>query len=203
MATDSFSGAAVGAVIAALGYFGKTSVDAWRDWRRSQAERRNRLLRLASLVDASKVAYVVQAKHRDSLEALLIKNHPAALSVSGQGYEALFSAMHKEFTDPEAELHQIIRGITCYALRPINLATSTWLEADVDFRTYHDADEVRQQLAQKLNLLAGHLVLWHAKYETWIPDRPEHALVYLADEREHGLGFPEHLDETVYTVLER
>jgi hypothetical protein len=200
MAQDSLSGAAVGAVIAALGYCGKTSVDAWRDWRRGQAERRNRLLRLASLLDASKVAYSIQTKHRDDLAASL-KNHLTAKVPGVQGYEALFSGLFQEFTDQEAELHSIIRGITRYALRPINLVTSTWLEADVDFRTDRSAQGPRQQLAQKLNLLAGHLVLWHAKYEIWIPDRPEHALVYLADEQKHGLGFPEDLERTVHSVL--
>ena len=33
-------------------------------------------------------------------------------------------------------------------------------------------------------------MLWHAKYEAWIPNHPEHALVYMADEKHHGLGFP-------------
>jgi hypothetical protein len=31
----------------------------------------------------------------------------------------------------------------------------------------------------------------------WIQDHPEHALVYLADEKKHGPGFPEGLDESV------
>lgn len=33
-------------------------------------------------------------------------------------------------------------------------------------------------------------LLWNAKYESWIPEQPEHALVYMDDEKRHGVGFP-------------
>jgi hypothetical protein len=46
-----------------------------------------------------------------------------------------------------------------------------------------------------------HLRLWHAKYEAWIPGHPRHALVYLADEEQHGIGFPGGLDQVVDEVL--
>jgi len=51
--------------------------------------------------------------------------------------------------------------------------------------------------------LQAHLLLWLAKYEIWIPASPEHALVYLADEKEHGVGFPRGLDELVDATLKR
>jgi len=46
------------------------------------------------------------------------------------------------------------------------------------------------KLAVFLAQLEAHLVLWVAKYEAWISDQPEHALVFLADEEKHGVGFP-------------
>jgi hypothetical protein len=39
------------------------------------------------------------------------------------------------------------------------------------------------------------------KYETWIPRNPKHALVYMADEQQHGLGFPDGIDQLVDEVL--
>jgi hypothetical protein len=40
-------------------------------------------------------------------------------------------------------------------------------------------------------------VFMDGDYEIWIPDYEEHALVYLADERRQGIGYPAGLDETV------
>jgi hypothetical protein len=61
--------------------------------------------------------------------------------------------------------------------------------------------EHEAKLAELLNQLDAHLVLWLAKYESWIPNRPDHALVYLADEQLHGLGFPQGLDDAFSYVL--
>jgi hypothetical protein len=45
--------------------------------------------------------------------------------------------------------------------------------------------------------------LWQAKYSTWMtPEKPEHALVYMAEEVERGVIFPRELDETVKKLLE-
>ena len=42
---------------------------------------------------------------------------------------------------------------------------------------------------------------WHAKYEALLPSMPEHALVYLADEEKHGIGFPTGIDKIVAEAL--
>lgn len=52
-----------------------------------------------------------------------------------------------------------------------------------------------------LNLLASHLMLWHAKYEAWIPSNNKHALLYMEDEEEHGLGFPHGVDDIIAGAL--
>jgi hypothetical protein len=52
------------------------------------------------------------------------------------------------------------------------------------------ASSRKRELAEELFALEIHLTLWHAKFESWIPGHPEHALVYLDDEKAHGLGFP-------------
>ena len=60
---------------------------------------------------------------------------------------------------------------------------------------------VGSKLGQQLNTLDAHLLLWLAKYETWIPEHPDNALVYLADEEQHGVPFPHGIEDTVGDVL--
>jgi len=77
-----------------------------------------------------------------------------------------------------------------------------WLRGDVRHRIIsQQRDEREIRLAELLNQLDAHLLLWLAKYKRWMPDRPDHALVYLDDEERHGLGFPTGLDQAVEAVL--
>jgi glycogen synthase len=72
----------------------------------------------------------------------------------------------------------------------LNEELLAWLKADSVFKS-GIAPVVRQcELAEQLFALEIHLLLWHAKYKVWIPGYPEHALVYMEDENQHGLGFP-------------
>ena len=87
------------------------------------------------------------------------------------------------------------------ALRPTTQALSEWLRRDTFYKSHEPGDRRRGRLAQVLATLDAHLTLWHAKYEAWIPEEPAHALVYLADESKHGLGFPTGLDEEVARAL--
>ena len=83
-------------------------------------------------------------------------------------------------------------------MEPIGFAV---LRADIYHRTMRGKTEDEARLALLLNQLDAHLLLWLAKYEGWIPNRPDHALVYLADEQQHGLGFPRGVDEAVDAAL--
>ncbi len=108
--------------------------------------------------------------------------------------------------DKEKDLHTIIRGQTINAMRPINLDLSKWL-ADDDFykislgRTGSARIRQRADLGSLLASLEVHLRLWHAKYDSWMMDHPEHALVYLADEERHGPPFPRGLDDLVANLV--
>src|SRR5262245_22619771 len=60
-------------------------------------------------------------------------------------------------------------------------------------------------LSQLISRLEVHLLLWRANYEIWIPDNikhnERHCLVFLADEAEHGVGFPHGIEEVVRKQL--
>ena len=195
---------ALGAVIAAGGFVAKQLVHEWMGWRRRRERRHARLLQLSSLLKSTGYAFSIQAKHRDRLAVLLCASHPdRSRLLQADGYEQLFSILSKILAPgtEEFELHALIRGLTIYALKPSNRAISRWLAEDIDFRTQTGATGHRGELAAELNLLASHLLSWHAKYEMWIPNHPEHALVYLADEQEHGVGFPKGIEASVQKVL--
>jgi hypothetical protein len=186
--------ALVAAVIAALGYVGRLTVDAWRSWRLRRAEDFAKLLRLQAHLAASGAAFRVQRELAGRLADMLRHNHAADLP-HGAGLERLFTVLHDRFSPEEAELHLVIRGYTEHALRPVNASMAEWLNTDTSYRTLLNKKGIDAQLAHRLNQLDAHLLLWHAKFEAWIPGRPEHALVYLDDEERQGLGFPRRTDQ--------
>lgn len=192
--------AVAGAVIAALGYVAKLAIEGWSAWRRARAERLGRLLELASLLHASSEGFFYQKRLVDRLEESLRTKHPE-IAPDRSGFERHFAGAFGSFTPDEAELHGLIRSMTMHSLRPTNQAMSAWLQTDLSYRTARAEPGIRGELAAKLNRLDTHLRLWHAKYEAWIPEHPQHALVYLADEENHGIGFPPGLDETVEKLL--
>jgi hypothetical protein len=128
------------------------------------------------------------------------EKHPD-LAGTEEGYERTFSKAYKVFTPEEKELHAIIRSITIHSLCTTNQSLSDWLKNDTYFKAQRPSKGIYGELAMQLATLEAHLILWHAKYETWIPETPEHALVYLADEEKHGVGFPSGIDEIVRKTL--
>jgi len=197
-----FGAAMIGAMIAALGYVAKLGVEEWATWRAARAVRLARLLRLHALLGASGIAFLVQRQHADRLAAMLRANHPEC-ETEREGLDRLFVRLYDQFTSDESDLHAIIRGVTEHTLRPLNQALLQWLLEDLTYRTAGPGDTLGSQLAAKLNQLEAHLLLWLAKYEIWIPAKPLHALVYMADEQSHGVGFPSGIDELVLNVLGR
>jgi GH35 family endo-1,4-beta-xylanase len=103
----------------------------------------------------------------------------------------------------EKAVELIERGYSVVTQQDVNEAMLKWLDGETYFtgQTFEDAEYAR--LATLLPQLHAHLLLWRAKCRMWIPDHPEHALVYMADEAEHGLGFPTGLDDAVDEVLKR
>lgn len=195
--------AVIGALIALFGFVGKTLYQWWLDLRREKAGKLARLLELASLLRASWIIYTVQNTHARNLYKLLQQNHPGAVSPN-YGFDEAFTRLHHQFTLDEAELHQLIRGMTEHAMRPINEAIYHWLKNDIHFKTASipAADKKKRLLAERLYDLEAHLILWEAKYKTWIPNEPKHALVYLDDEKAHGIAFPFDIEKVIKDVVQ-
>jgi hypothetical protein len=147
------------------------------------------LQNLESLLKATGALFQLQQAQVKSLMEMLKQNHPKEFS-GNEGYEDAMARCYSVMNDKERELHGIIRAYTEHSLRKVNQAMSDWCSADKYFKTRVAPSGRKRELAEELFALEIHLTLWHAKYESWIPDHPEHALVYLDDEKAHGLGFP-------------
>jgi hypothetical protein len=192
--------AVIGAVIAALGYVGKLIIEFCQSIFEAQNTRRARLVELQSLLRSAWVSFAVQNDHAKRLLSMVQEQHVDVVA-GEKGYERIFSKAYKVFTPDEKALHAIIRSITIHSLRQTNLSLSNWLKTDMYFKAQKSSQAILGDLAEKLAVLEAHLILWHAKYEAWIPDTPEHALVYLADEEAHGIRFPSGIDEVVSKAL--
>lgn len=189
------------AIIGAIGWFWKTIYD-WREQRRQlSAERLASLQQLSTLLDTSRRVFEIQAKQRNRLLELLKKNHPDKVDTSA-GYDAVFEKLYDEFTPDEKELHGVIRAMTVNAMRKLNLDISDWLKGDDSFKTRAVSIRKQDDLSDQLRKLELHLALWHAKYQYWIPEKLKHALVYLGDEKEHGIKFPTEVEEVVDEAIQ-
>ena len=199
---DWLGTALVGAVLAALGYVFKLFIELYQSFQERQRTKRARLIELQSLLRATNVAFTIQKKHAINLTHWIKTNRPEVLQKL-TGYEGIIAGAFNHLNPEGKELHSIIRSITVNALYPANKAVLEWLRDDTVFKATKSKDPVFSKLAAELATMDSHLALWMAKYEAWIPLHPEHALVYMADEEDHGLGFPKGIDKLVEGAVNR
>jgi hypothetical protein len=181
--------ALLAALIAALGFLGKTATDLILSLNQVARDRRSRLVELYALIRAGDAAFAAQRDLRLRL-AQLLKQRLAGSVDLPQAHERLFAATFAVMEEEERQLHALIRSITVHTFYPLNQALLAWLRSDLYFRAASPQNRTLGELAVYLARLEAHLILWIAKYEAWIPEHPEHALVYLADEDQHGIAFP-------------
>jgi hypothetical protein len=170
----------IAAIIAALGYVAKLAIEELSRWRSIGRERRSNLVALQSLLLASKRVFEIQNELVRRLSNEIEATHP---DLTGP-YDEILASAYTRMDERQKLIHGLIRAYTMNAMRPLNLAMIDWLARDTHFKGSTD------DLASNLQTLEAHLLLWRAKYEFWIPDKPERAFVYMLDESEHGIGFP-------------
>jgi hypothetical protein len=193
--------ALLAASLATLGFVGKQILEWVGAVRGARRTRRARLVTLLSLLNGSAAVFRVQAVLRDRLFKAVTERKPE-LSKIQSGYEAVFSTAFPSMTNEERQLHALIRGYTTSGLKPLNEAIIQWLQADTEFKLACSRRRIHVDLAQQLAALESHLLMWLAKYAAWIPETPAHALVYLADEEDHGVPFPHGIERTIGEALD-
>jgi hypothetical protein len=179
----------IGAIMAVAGY-------AWKSWIENRERKRkeragiiSKLEELKSLLDTSRYLFSMQQVQVQRLMESLRHNHPAEYA-KAEGYDERMARCFPKLNDDEKALHGIIRAYTQHSMRRVNEAIQRWLDTDEQFKTGRVQSSRKQALADRLRELEMHLLLWQAKLEYWLPANPGHALVYMEDERAHGLGFP-------------
>jgi hypothetical protein len=182
--------AIIGAVLASLGFLGTRLIDWISAIRAERRARRARLVDLLALLRAGDVAFKIQSENRNRLLARLERRAPE-LRKRAWGFDKIFARTYPSMTPAELDLHAVVRTITMHTLQPLNEGLLAWLQADHEFKVHRPGKGDRARLATYLADLEAHLLLWRSKYQAWIPTHPERALVYLADERRHGLPFPD------------
>jgi hypothetical protein len=192
--------ALIGAIVAALGYVAKLLLDWWGHFSDVRSEQRARLLELSSLLRASRALFLVQNAQVRRLSEMLRARLPNERA-KFKGFEAAMSALYPQMTSEEKELHIIIRSTTQHGMKHLNQVMLDWLRNDNTYRVAGAKGGLRQDFANALHDLQTHLLMWQAKYEAWIPEHPEHALVYLADEEKHGPGFPSNIHKIITELL--
>ena len=187
------------AAIAALGYVGKLTADFWQERRDTARKRQARLADLLAMLSAGDVAFDVQSALRNRLWRLLTARRP---DLRGLSFDRLFAVAYGDgMTEQERELHTLIRTYTVHMLKPSNDRLLDWIRTDTHFRGLAPTAPRFGDLVRYLPKLEQHLLLWNAKYDAWIPEHPEHCLVYLVDEERHGLEFPPNGTRLVATLL--
>ncbi|CAN7784478.1 hypothetical protein LJR175_008405 [Variovorax sp. LjRoot175] len=191
--------ALVVAIVSGVSFIAKQIYDWIKALAAERRAREARLLTLLSLLLVGRSVFKVQADIRDRLQESIAARDPT-LAASHVGFEAVFSHAFQSLTVQEREMHAVIRGYTVAGLKPINEAALAWLREDTDFKITSAKDPVMQELGEQLRALEAHVQLWLAKFAVWIPETPQHALVYLDDEVKHGVPFPSGIEGTVLAV---
>jgi hypothetical protein len=177
--------AVFGALATALGFLAKLFLEMAKNWNDRRLEERARLVQLQSLLLATYEVFQTQVRLKNRLFDELVKGDA---NLKGKAKEEVFAQLYDRLTPVQKTEHGLIRAYTMKALSPLNEKMADWLTAD----TVHKSRGGK--LGAELRQLEAHLVLWRAKYDFWIPDHPENALVFLAGSSKHGPGFPKEIE---------
>ncbi len=160
------------------------------------------IIELSTLLTTSRIIFITQNKMAQKLVLPLMKQHGDKI-LDGMSINEILAKLYPKFTEDQIAQHKNIRAWSIHLMMPINQEIINWLENDTLFRTTYISakDSTKRLLANKLIELHAHLLLWKGKYNALIPEENSNAIVYLADEERHGIGFPGGLDELIQKMM--
>jgi hypothetical protein len=213
---DSISSAVAGAVATAvlgvIGFLINRLILVPRSRRRDAEMQRVRALHeLKSLLAVSLDTFQNQNFKARMLLSSIEQRHPDIVTYgpSGRslGFDEVFFSSYDVLSRDEMELFQLIRGTTLTTMHDTNSKMLKWIEDNPEFVIVAQPNKPRRKLREKLEELRTHLNQWFDKYAIWIPNNEKRSLVYLADEKDHGIAFPNDMegsiDEALYTLNQR
>jgi len=196
-------GEAIASVVClVLGFTAKSMIDYFRASRAKSVAERDRLFALSDMLAESRSIFLSQNYLARRLMRLLHDRFAEPIRQC-QGFDDAFTKYFDKMNQDEQELHALIRSTTMNSLRQINERLRAWLTDNPELLRKNQSTDEGNRLAKSLNDLQLHLNQWFDKYEAWIPTNKKRTLVYLADEKEQGMGFPEELGPALEVVLKR
>jgi hypothetical protein len=192
--------AIIGAVSAALGFFGKELWSWWNKQRQKKQGRRARLERLDRLLDESGSLFRSQRAQAQRLVESIAHSQPSCIKPN-LSLDQIFSLAYANLSPEELRLHDVIRGVTATSMKRVNSEIVDWLRRDDFFTATTDSPVELKHLAKELRKLRLHLGEWHAKFSSVFELDRTIALNYLADEQEHGTRFPVGIEDVVKQIL--
>ncbi|UCF90517.1 MAG: hypothetical protein JSW39_19780 [Desulfobacterales bacterium] len=192
----------IAAIFSVVGFLGQDIYSEWKAEKVLAEATLDRLQVLSDLLNESKSIFESQNYMAQRLMQMLLENHAKEMPQEALGYDETFYRMREHFLPAEVELQTIIRSTTINSLRRVNQEMSKWLNTDKVFKSRSQPTREREFLAQQLRTLELHLNQWHDKYEAVIPTDKRRSLVYLADEKSHGIGFPKGIEQVVEKVID-
>ena len=199
--SDSAAAAIITLMGGVLGYAGKSFLDFRRKRRLATRSTVAKLLQLFALLEEGRSIFLDQNFKVRRLMQLLRERLPKS-QFSHAGFDETFFRLYPELTDEEREVHSLIRSTTLNSMRRVNLVLRRWLDRNTEITRRDQSDPDRAALAEQLMTLRLHLIQWHDKFEASMNDE-RHSLVYLADEKKQGQGFPKDLEGALARVLGR
>ncbi len=198
---DWLGKAVLAAFFGALGYLGRELHSALKAKRAIRSSRRQRLEQLDALLQEQKALFLSQRGQAERLYESVLETQPAAAQ-PGLSLDQTFSAAYDSLSESQQQLHTIIRGVTATAVHRINAQLLEWLESDTWYKKQEHEIKQLDELSQYLRRLELHLNQWQSKYDSVFESDPKLALSYLADEQQHGTGFPTGIEERVKAALD-
>jgi|WetSurMetagenome_2_1015567.scaffolds.fasta_scaffold193742_2 hypothetical protein len=154
---------------------------------------------LIKSLHASQEIFIVQRTLNFRLLNLLETRFPGQIK-NNDGFEKNFTNFYDKFNKEEKEWHSRIRSLTENSLHSLNNDAKE-LASKLKPELFNIDEEKRKELQDWLKKLDHHLNLWLALYESWIPENPNHSLVYLNDEQKIALGFPLGIETFLEEIL--
>lgn len=199
---DWLSEALVAAIAGMLGFLAKYGWDEWQARRSAGQHELRELQSLRNLLREAGSIFRSQNYQAKRLLKLLRLRLGEDTVPRGIGYDNAFTDAFQHMEKEERELHAILRSTTMNSLHRVNEDMQRWIDANGQFlHSSSTSTQARRNFAEDLHQLDLHLNQWLDKYAAIIPSDERRCLVYLADEKKHGVGFPKRVESTLEQVI--
>jgi hypothetical protein len=189
------------AAFAVIGYFGKDIYEHLKAKRAARAEAIAQLEDFQNLLEQSTSTYRSQNYLAQRLSSLLHTEYGYETTL-GVGYDDLFYRMYDSLDAEQRELFDLIRGMTENSMHNLNAQLLSWSSERSGYSLIGTVSHAVAEFDPQLDTLRMHLNQWFDKYKSVFQHDERRSLVYLGDEKRHGVSFPMRLRGALDALLD-